>query len=206
MRRVCAVILLLCGIAYGKCGVERWPIKTLADKEIGEINWIEVDTTVEELRDWKAPTDLHAVPDHRHRPVEFTRFKVHAVLLGYKREADQDFHLVIASPKDHKITMIAEIPSGSCVPVGFAIHEQALQSWVIRNFGTATAKFKRLKKPVPVVVEGIGFFDFLHGQTGVAPNGIELHPVTDITMDPPKQVSPAAREDEDDEIVLSRNN
>jgi hypothetical protein len=24
---------------------------------------------------------------------------------------------------------------------------------------------------------GVGFFDFLHGQTGVAPNGIELHPV-----------------------------
>jgi hypothetical protein len=23
----------------------------------------------------------------------------------------------------------------------------------------------------------VGFFDFLHGQTGVAPNGIELHPL-----------------------------
>jgi hypothetical protein len=26
-------------------------------------------------------------------------------------------------------------------------------------------------------IRGIGFFDFLHGQTGVAPNGVELHPV-----------------------------
>ena len=26
-------------------------------------------------------------------------------------------------------------------------------------------------------IRGVGFFDFLHGQTGVAPNGIELHPV-----------------------------
>jgi hypothetical protein len=26
-------------------------------------------------------------------------------------------------------------------------------------------------------VSGVAFFDFLHGQTGVAPNGIELHPV-----------------------------
>jgi hypothetical protein len=24
---------------------------------------------------------------------------------------------------------------------------------------------------------GAAFFDFIHGQTGVAPNGIELHPV-----------------------------
>ena len=26
-------------------------------------------------------------------------------------------------------------------------------------------------------VTGVGFFDVIHGQTGVAPNGIELHPV-----------------------------
>jgi hypothetical protein len=26
-------------------------------------------------------------------------------------------------------------------------------------------------------IVGVAFFDFLHGQTGVAPNGIELHPV-----------------------------
>jgi hypothetical protein len=26
-------------------------------------------------------------------------------------------------------------------------------------------------------VTGVGFFDFNHGQTGVAPNAIELHPV-----------------------------
>jgi hypothetical protein len=26
-------------------------------------------------------------------------------------------------------------------------------------------------------VTGVAFFDFIHGQTGVAPNGIELHPV-----------------------------
>jgi hypothetical protein len=26
-------------------------------------------------------------------------------------------------------------------------------------------------------VSGVIFFDFLHGQRGVAPNGIELHPV-----------------------------
>jgi hypothetical protein len=26
-------------------------------------------------------------------------------------------------------------------------------------------------------ITGVAFFDFLHGQTGVAPNGIELHPI-----------------------------
>ena len=26
-------------------------------------------------------------------------------------------------------------------------------------------------------ITGVAFFDFKHGQTGVAPNGIELHPL-----------------------------
>ena len=26
-------------------------------------------------------------------------------------------------------------------------------------------------------ITGVGFFDYQHGQTGVAPNAIELHPV-----------------------------
>jgi len=32
----------------------------------------------------------------------------------------------------------------------------------------------------PASHTGVGFFDFLHGQSGVAANGIELHPVLDI--------------------------
>ena len=33
-----------------------------------------------------------------------------------------------------------------------------------------------------VDVRGIGFMDPVHGQTGVAPNGVELHPVIGITF------------------------
>src|SRR5207245_1819994 len=33
-----------------------------------------------------------------------------------------------------------------------------------------------------VQVRGVGFFDFLHGQTGVAPNGIEIHPVLNVSF------------------------
>jgi len=31
-----------------------------------------------------------------------------------------------------------------------------------------------------VRITGVGFFDYIHGQRGVAPNGIELHPVLDV--------------------------
>src|SRR2546423_1809893 len=30
-------------------------------------------------------------------------------------------------------------------------------------------------------IRGVGFFDTIHGQRGVAPNGIELHPVLSFT-------------------------
>ena len=45
---------------------------------------------------------------------------------------------------------------------------------------TATTSFQTTN--VPVRLAGVGMFDFLHGQTGVAPNGIELHPVLEITF------------------------
>jgi len=35
---------------------------------------------------------------------------------------------------------------------------------------------------VPVTVTGLGYFDFNHGQLGVAPNAIELHPVINIVF------------------------
>jgi hypothetical protein len=47
---------------------------------------------------------------------------------------------------------------------------------------TATSSFKTAN--VPVQVKGAGMFDFLHGQTGVAPNGIEIHSVLDIVFNP----------------------
>lgn len=40
--------------------------------------------------------------------------------------------------------------------------------------------FKSQVKATKVRLKGVGFFDRVHGQTGVAPNGIELHPLLDI--------------------------
>jgi len=41
-------------------------------------------------------------------------------------------------------------------------------------------KFKTSVPPTKVRLTGVGFFDRVHGQTGVAPTGIELHPVIDV--------------------------
>jgi hypothetical protein len=44
-----------------------------------------------------------------------------------------------------------------------------------------------------VTVTGVGFFDRLHGQTGVAPNGLERHPLTSIEFPQVSAVAPAHR-------------
>ena len=66
--------------------------------------------------------------------------------------------------------------------------EGSLFSREIANVRKAIdAKIKvtgKMKNPkLPVTVTGVGFFDPIHGQTGVAPNGIELHPILEITFD-----------------------
>jgi hypothetical protein len=45
---------------------------------------------------------------------------------------------------------------------------------------TPQSTFKTKIRTTKVRMIGVGFFDRLHGQTGVAPNGIELHPVLSI--------------------------
>jgi len=47
-----------------------------------------------------------------------------------------------------------------------------------------TYRYIRLRKPIKVRVTGVVFFDRVHGQIGVAPNGVELHPVLDIEKVP----------------------
>jgi hypothetical protein len=41
-------------------------------------------------------------------------------------------------------------------------------------------------------VRGVGFFDRIHGQTGIAPNGIELHPILGICFGQNCSLGPVA--------------
>src|SRR5262249_34553324 len=94
---------------------------------------------------------------------------------------DSDYHLVLDDGAGH--TMIAEIPSSACVAAGspFAAGISHARAQFDAVF-TPTSSFKTTNTPVRIT--GVGMFDFLHGQTGVAPNGIELHPVIDIIFNP----------------------
>lgn len=163
-----------------QCGVERWSVKTGTDSKAGTINLnASSSTSIAHLRSLAAPNPIPSAT--RVSPTETTQWVINATLTKYKLEGDSDYHLVIADSSGR--TMIVEIPSPSCVGSGspFFSGIQRARSEFNARF-TATTSFKTAN--IPVQVRGIGMFDFLHGQTGVAPNGIELHPVLNIVFNP----------------------
>ncbi len=160
----------------GHCGTERWAIKTLSDPDRELVNLAPVATTIEALRSLRRPArvDEH----HRIGPVETTVYRVEAKLMWLKREDDEDYHLVIASPNDTTVTMIAEIPDpacgGSCASGFSSVYATARQVLFDRVNATGGQR-------APLVwITGVGFFDYPHRQRGLAPNAIELHPVLNV--------------------------
>jgi PKD repeat protein len=164
----------------GSCGVERWSVKTGTDADVGLINLSSTSAnTIVTMRSWTAPNPIP--PNNRVSPYETTDWVINATLLQYKLETDSDYHLVIQDASGN--TMIAEIPDPACVNSSspFASKIQAARAAFDAKYN-ATTSFQTAN--IPVQLTGVGMFDFLHGQTGVAPNGIELHPVLNIVFNP----------------------
>jgi hypothetical protein len=162
------------------CGKERWSVKTGSDGTAGQVALANPQPAA--ISDLIAITPPNPLPKNtRFDPTENTVFVVNATLTDYKVESDSDYHLVIMD--DQGNTMIAEIPSPSCVDSSspFAAQIANARSQFDAAF-TATPSFQTAN--VPVQITGVGFFDFFHNQHGVAPNVIELHPVLDIQFSP----------------------
>ena len=156
----------------GSCGTERWNIKTGTDSQAAGLSLVPQPTTI---------AALVALPaagggSSRESPTETTLWQLTDVTLQMiKLETDSDYHHVVS---DGTHTMIVEVPYPSCT---------AGSPWacfMTRARSEDDAKFSVSSSPQypaqTVTIRGFGFFDYLHGQTGVAPNGIELHPVLQI--------------------------
>ena len=163
-----------------QCGVERWSVKTGTDADVSKVNLnAPTNTTITAMRAFTAPNPIP--PNNRITGPETTLWVINATLTQYKLESDSDYHLVIQDAAGN--TMITEIPSPTCVGAGspFLSGITNARSEFNARF-TPTTSFQTAN--IPVKVTGVGMFDFLHGQTGVAPNGIELHAVLDIIFNP----------------------
>jgi hypothetical protein len=167
-----------------QCGRERWAVKVAADPAAARINTVPRDTTIAQLDAFPSTN-----PDNPDQPrdsgVESQVWRLTANLDAVKQEADSDFHLALSDGQGH--TMIAEIPNApACTepPITGVVSvlepqiEQARNAF-IQEFGVPSSQsFTPINHQVTLT--GVGFFDVLHGQRNVAPNGVELHPVLSI--------------------------
>jgi len=164
------------------CGVERWAVKTLTDPAARTVSLTPKATTVRALRRLPAPVGVRGRP--RIPGVETTTYRVRASLVEMKLEDDEDIHLVIAEPGRPRLTMIVEFPSPGCTvgaPAAARARMARARRAVVAACGEPSeSSFTRLQGVATIT--GVGFFDVIHGQRGVAPNGIELHPVLGFTQ------------------------
>lgn len=160
------------------CGVERWAVKTGTDPAVSQVNTKPQDTTIQALTALPVPPGFGQDASRLAGTAEMQVYRLsHVTLTGYKMEADSDYHLILS---DGSTTMISEIPSPACVGASSPWIQQitAARAAFDAKFPQVGGFFQQAN--VVVTITGVGFFDTIHGQTGVAPNGIELHPVLDI--------------------------
>jgi hypothetical protein len=160
-------------LAPGGCGTERWSIKTGTDSQATQIAVGHPQaTTIGTLGAIAAP---HTLPSQRISPTELTEFTLKNVTVKeIKLESDSDYHLVLTDSTG--ATMVAEIPAPQCIHGAspWATQIAAARHVADGQFGHAGS--------FTATLAGIAFFDNPHGQTGDAPNSIELHPTIAICI------------------------
>ncbi|HJQ35831.1 MAG TPA: hypothetical protein VKB93_01700 [Thermoanaerobaculia bacterium] len=181
MRRLLSLVafsMFVVAPLHAACGVERWSVKTGTDPQAPSVVLSTyVSSTIYNFHQSVRPSSLPS--NGRVAPRETTQYRLSGTLTKYVREADSDYHLVIKDSAGR--TMIVELPASNCVGAGspFGTGISRARSQFDARF-TATTSMKTTS--TAVTIKGVGFWDFIHGQTGVAPNGIEVHPVLDITF------------------------
>jgi hypothetical protein len=178
-------------------GVYRWAVKTVSDDAADALKSVTaIEAQITDLNVLPPPQVTIDLP--RQSGAESRIFQIKATLVAFKPEADQDYHLVIHD--DAGNSMIVEIPDPSILTPACRFTAEILTArqafdakfgLQIKQLQAAAALMTAQpdQKPpplmitnvdTPVQVTGVGYFDEVHGQTGVAPNGLELHPVLSI--------------------------
>lgn len=182
IRVLLATVLLLATLGASapkapKPGSRRWDVKTGVDLAAKPDLSSPIPATVKEMVAWQAPAVRPK--DQRIQPVETTLWTVEATMIGYRHAEDGDFHLVLYDIEDGVgRSMVAEIPDPTFVARRSPIRREiaaARRAFIRAGFSPVLGRFKACS--VRVRVTGLGFYDSRHGQEGLAPNGIEVHPV-----------------------------
>ena len=149
-------------------------------------------TTIDAMRSWSAPGSLPAA--QRVAPYETMVVALEATVLDYEQERSldgSDYRLVLADSSGR--TILAKISSPDCAMIEVE-DNQGLDlpaSRFLEGLETPRVQFAARLSPtttvkragIPVRIMGIGMFERPSGQSGEAPNGIQLNPVLQISFD-----------------------
>jgi hypothetical protein len=155
-----------------RCGVERWPVKVLADHDSGKIDFSPQPTSISALSAMPIP-EIPYPNDRRIAPHELRVYRVRAIVGQISTQDDRDWHIIVHDVERPAITMIVEIPAPECAAT--ERHAELYRS--------ARDSLRRVPRGGFVIIEGVGFFDFIHNQRGRGRNGFELHPVLFLRRD-----------------------
>ena len=174
-------------VASPTCGVERWSVKVGTDPDASLVDLSKATpVTMATMRSWSAPASPPL--NSRVAPYETTVWVIHGTLINYKKEDDVDYHIVVQDGVGN--TVITEVPC-PCCSIGSPFETRIANAR--QTFDAKLTAQPFFQNPnIPVRIVGVGFFDFIHGQTGVAPNGIEVHSILDISFPTAQSGSTAA--------------
>lgn len=147
--------------------------------------------------------------NHRDAPTETTVWRLKALVVEARLEQDGDYHLVLKGTSGQ--TMIGEIPDPDPAFVKNPVWRadiQVARAATDKKLGhpldalgfdkadmapPTHERFENKRMPdettamtkinASATIIGVGFFDSDHGQTGVAPTAIEIHPILSIVFD-----------------------
>jgi hypothetical protein len=191
-------ILLAAGLT---CGVERADVKHLSDAAATRVMFNPQKTSVTQIAALPAPEP--PISGHEQRglpqpggifsgPQEFMTYTVDAYVCFTKKETDLDGHIVLTEqpcPKKKilKPSFIVESVDPRCATGSIHLDGiTAARNGILAAIGSKAFTTKTLQRLVGkhVRVTGVFFYDALHGQTGVAVSGGELHPLVGFELIP----------------------
>jgi hypothetical protein len=153
------------------CGTERAAVKHLTDGFVLPASAAVM--TPDQLVAMAAPP---VTQDSTRFPIEEQLVVLEDVhVIAAKQEADSDLHVILTTATGAELNV--EAPQAQCdasSPYAGAL-AQARQAMDAAMPTVSGSHYTPLD--LHATIEGVRFFDVLHGQRG-APNGVELHPVT----------------------------
>ncbi len=165
----------------GGCGTERWSVKTATDDDVTSVNTVPQPTTIAALDVLPVPANQSA-SCNRNPPTETQVYVLQNVNLTFHSlESDGDYHITADDGAGN--TMILEVPFPGCVGHDACSSNQPFLCEITHARAAIDALHPSDGQSLGVgTAVGIGFFDFKHNQTDVAPNAIELHPLLAVCL------------------------